>query len=219
MKKSVSFFCAIFLICAVHAQSVFTSLPPADSNKTYVFYLHGGIVQEQGAEAVSKDFGPYLYHAITDSLAAGGFMVISEVRPKGTDEKDYALKIKRQVDSLLVQGVKITNIAIVGASQGAWIALEASLLLKQPRLKFALLGICNEYNLAYFSKIRQGLCGNFFSIYETSDSKLSCLSLFMDVRCRTGFKELALDIGKGHGFLYQPYDDWVKPLVKWISEP
>ncbi len=219
MKKTVSFFYALLFLIDGHAQTVWTSLPPTDTSKTYVFYLHGGIVQEQGAEAVSKEFGPYLYQAITDSLAAAGFVVISEVRPPGTIEKEYALKIKRQVDSLLSAGIQISNIAIVGASQGAWIALEAALLLKQPQLKFALLGICNEYNLDYFSKLRQGLCGNFFSIYETSDSKQSCLSLFMDVRCRTGFKELALDIGKGHGFLYRPYNDWVKPLVKWISEP
>ncbi len=219
MKKTVSFFCALLFLFTGHAQSVWTSLPSTDSSKNYVFYLHGGIVQEQGPGAVSKEFGPYLYHAITDSIAAAGFVVISEVRPPGTIEKEYALKIKKQVDSLMSAGIPISNIAIVGASQGAWIALEAALLLKQPQLKFALLGICNEHNLAYFSKVRQGLCGNFFSIYETSDGKQSCLSLFMDVSCRTGFKELALDIGKGHGFLYRPYEDWMKPLVQWISEP
>ena len=47
------------------------SEPPgkADRGATYLFYLHGRIVQEQGREAVSPKYGRYEYDAILGRLA------------------------------------------------------------------------------------------------------------------------------------------------------
>ena len=44
--------------------------PPAtpDPAATYVFYLHGRIVQQQGRHAVSAEHGPYYYDAIVERL-------------------------------------------------------------------------------------------------------------------------------------------------------
>ena len=95
-----------------------------DSTGVYLFYLHGGIVQEQGANAVSIDFGRYEYHAILDSFKKQGFHVISEVRPRGTQEINYAKKVCKQIDSLLIKGVSPKNIIVVGASQGGFITID-----------------------------------------------------------------------------------------------
>ena len=38
--------------------------------------------------AVSPEFGAYRYHAILDSLRAGGFLVLADVRPKGNGRSD-----------------------------------------------------------------------------------------------------------------------------------
>ena len=146
MKLAVSFFCMVLSLSFLNAQETKAD----DTLSKYLFYLHGGIVQQQGASAVSKTFGPYLYNDIVDSLRSKGFIVLSEVRPHGTDEKIYAGKIAGQVDSLLKTGVGAGNIVIAGASQGAWIAFEVALLLKNPSLNFAVLGICNNYNMNYF---------------------------------------------------------------------
>ena len=182
----------------------------------YMFYLHGGIIQEEGINAVSAQFGKYEYRAILDTLAANGFRVISEPRAKETEDIPFAMKIKGQIDSLVAMGVQPRHISVVGASAGAYIALEAALINDHPDLKFALIGLCSEYALGYFSNFSQDLDGDFLSIYERSDSKKSCASLFSRPAVR--FQEVAVDMGIDHGFLYQPYDEWVRPLVKWAKE-
>ena len=61
------------------------------------------------------------------------------------------------------------------------------------------------------------LWGNFLSIYESSDEKGSCKSLFNPKHRKSKFKEVKLNMGNGHGFLYKPYDEWVIPLVNWAN--
>ena len=213
MKLAVSFFCMVLSLSFLNAQETKAD----DTLSKYLFYLHGGIVQQQGAIAVSKTFGPYLYNDIVDSLRSKGFIVLSEVRPHGTDEKIYAGKIAGQVDSLLKTGVGAGNIVIAGASQGAWIAFEVALLLKNPSLNFVVLGICNNYNMNYFSSYKKQLCGRFLSIYESSDTKQSCDLLLKEMNCKTGYTEVQLDMGLGHGFIFRPYKEWIDPLVKWME--
>jgi anti-sigma factor RsiW len=84
----------------------------------FLFYLHGQIVEDQGPNAVSPKYGHYQYAAILAALSAGGYTVISEVRPQGTDVLTYARRLVVQVDSLKVAGVPSRHITIVGASKG-----------------------------------------------------------------------------------------------------
>lgn len=189
-----------------------------DRNGVYLFYLHGGIVQEQGANAVSKDFGRYEYHAILDSFKSQGFQVISEVRPRGTQEISYAKKVCRQIDSLLLKGISPKNIVVVGASQGGFITIEIAHLMKNNEIGYVILGVCNEYNVKYYKNIRKQLCGNFLSIFESSDNKRSCRELLGDSDCKSRFSEINLTMGNGHGFIFKPYDEWMKPISVWIKE-
>jgi hypothetical protein len=100
---------------------------------------------------------------------------------------------------------------------GGYIALEVAYKLKNPDLKYAVLGLCSEYAIKYFSNHNSELCGNFFSIYEKSDEAKSCSELLDQSSCGKKLKELALDMGNGHGFLYKPYSEWVGPLIAWIN--
>src|SRR5206468_510790 len=81
-------------------------------------FLHGRIVQEQGRRAVSPDYGPYEYDAILRGLASAGFVVISEVRPRGTEAPVYADRVVGQVRRLLDAGVPSRQITVLGASMG-----------------------------------------------------------------------------------------------------
>jgi len=199
-------------------QTISTIIPKkVDPSKKYLFYLHGGVVQEYGVYAVSKDYGAYEYLKILDTLSSYGYIVISERRPKGTDEVEYAEKVSKQVDTLLKGGVAPENIIVVGASQGAYITIEAANMLKNQQIKYAVLAVCNEYNVNYYSKYNKELCGNFLSIYESSDHKGSCNKLLMEQHCKSGYEEVRLDMGNGHGFIFRPYQEWVHPLVKWIN--
>jgi hypothetical protein len=186
-------------------------------SQKYLFYLHGGIVQEQGANAVSPQFGAYKYQNIVDTLTLFGYQVISEVRLKGIDEISYAEKVEKQIDTLLRAGVTPANIIVVGASQGAYIAIEIAWKLKNPKIKYVIMALCWEYSLDHFSKYKSELCGDFLSIYESSDRKGSCDALLMDKHCKAGYKEIKLDMGNGHGFIFKPFPEWVLPLVAWIA--
>lgn len=215
---------------AIHPQAQFfqeyfqrsrvtTGVPAfVDPNTVYLFYLHGGVVQDQGADAVSQYYGAYKYHDILDTLSGRGMHVISEVRPKDTDERIYAAKIARQVDTLLNLGVTPENIVIAGASLGAYIAVEAAYRLQNPNINVALLGLCTDYSLDYFQSYRDKLCGRWLSISEQSDPKGPCTRLLDNPDCKSGYRELELETGYDHGFLFRPYRAWVDPLVQWINE-
>jgi hypothetical protein len=210
-------------INAVHLSvsgQTFTSTVSGKINKeeTYLFYLHGAIVQEMGIHAVSEEFGKYEFIGILDTLSHYGYHVISEVRPKGTDVVKYAEKVSKQIDILLAQGVQPENIVVVGASQGAYITVEVANLVKNPKVKYAILALCNDYNINYYAKYSPKLCGNFLSIYEETDQKKSCQKLLANQFCKTGFKEIKLNMGNGHGFIFKPYPEWTKPLVQWINK-
>lgn len=208
-----------FPLFNVSAQSISKSVPKKpDINSTYLFYLHGGVVQNQGPNAVSEYYGKYEYQAILDTLKNRGFYVISEVRPKNTEEKEYAKKLKNQIDTLILLGVSDKSIVVVGASLGAYIALETSILNKNPNIRFVLLGLCSEYALEYFHPFQKDFSGQFLSIYESSDSKGKCFSIFQELEGKSSFKEIKLEMGIDHAFLFKPYDEWINPLVNWIKK-
>ena len=208
--------CLMFVAC-----SKTTPLTPHLPNEismegTYVFYLHGGVVQAQGIPAVSDYYGAYEYLNIVESLRSGGHYVVSEVRHKDTQELDYARQLSLQIDTLINAGVPPQNITVVGASLGAYIAMELAHIKNRQDLNYALLGLCSEYALGYFEQYREGLCGNFLSIYEASDSKSSCQSLLNHPDCKSGYREIRLDMGIDHAFLFKPYPEWTEPLQEWI---
>src|ERR1035437_3073952 len=94
--------------------------------QSYLFYLHGAIVEDQGPNAVSQQFGAYEYEGILNAFRKEKFTVISEVRAKNTVVTDYAKKVVRQIDSLLKTGVPANKITVLGGSKGAVITLYVS---------------------------------------------------------------------------------------------
>ena len=215
--KAIVIFCLILLFdLPADAQTIRLSLPEKiDVSGKWLFYLHGAIVQDQGINAVSKDFGPYKYLDILDTLRSKGFYVISEARPKDTRPEDYAEKISKQIDSLIAAKVSAGNITIVGASSGAAITMQIAMKMKKPEINYVIMGLCWPYSSNDYQN--KDFCGNFLSIYESSDPHGSCELVFTGRSCAL-FKEIKLNTGKSHGFLYQPYKEWVDPLVEWIKE-
>lgn len=218
-KQTRIIFILLLFTIGIKAQSVSPMIPAnPDTTQTFLFYLHGGIVQEQGINAVSPYYGKYEYLAILDSLSSKGYHVISEARPKGTEVKDYALKVKNQVDTLLSEGVAAENIVIVGASLGAYIAMETALQLKHPAIRYIIIGLCSVYARNYFGEYRVTYKGHFLSIYERSDSKGSCKAIFPPSSENLHFEEIELNTGLDHAFLYKPYKAWVQPVVNWVEQ-
>lgn len=203
-------------IAASYGQSISTDVPKEiDTSKRVLIYLHGGVVQQQGAEAVSEYYGRYEYDKILEELAARGFHVISEIRAKDTTEEVFSEKLKKQIEALLKLGLEPERITVVGASLGAYIAIETAYKLKNKKVRFALLGLCSDYAVDHYRKYRSQLIGDFLSIYEKSDEKGSCRDIFTPLHEDSKFREIQLDMGNSHAFLFKPHDEWILPLVEW----
>jgi len=189
-----------------------------DPSKQYLFYLHGKIVEEQGIHAVSPDYGEYEYVAILEKFASYDFIVISEQRPKNADGMKYAERVVEQVTELMKAGVPAKNIAIVGASKGAYIVMFISHLLENEEINFVIMAICHPDTIAEFKRDKISLYGNVLSIYDSVDEFAgSCQEIFAfsEGKGLARHDEIVLHVGTGHGILYKPLDEWVVPAVEW----
>lgn len=193
------------------------SEPPAkpEPGATYVFYLHGRIVQEQGREAVSPKYGRYEYDAILARLAEAGLVVLSEVRPKDMEPSACAGRVAGQVRRLLDAGVPARRITVVGASMGGYIAMLVSNRLAVREIGYVFMGSCDEDTL----RLGDGLHGEVLSIFEATDElEQSCAPQFARASGLGRHAEVRLETGLHHGFLYRALPEWIGPVVRWARE-
>jgi hypothetical protein len=187
-------------------------------SKSYLFYLHGAVVTELGDNAINQsvpEWGPYEYSKILDSLRKQDFVVISEIRKKGVPNEFYVNKICSQIDSLLRLKIPAKNITVLGASAGWDIGVRVSSKLKNKQVNYVIMGGC--WPNTYKEFISMELYGNFLSIYEKSDPHGSCMKIF-EGRKNIRHKEIMLDTGLSHGFIYKGHQAWIYPLVRWLKE-
>lgn len=181
----------------------------------HIVYLHGRIVQEQGPEAVSPEHGRYRFDDIVAALAREGAVVHAPVRDRGTTLQQGADAAKTIVDELLAAGTPAANITVVGASQGAIIAALVSDQRTEADLRYALLAGCNDW---LSDTLKPRLHGHVLSIHEASDNLVgSCKRLFAGSPEAGETREVRIDTGLGHGFLYRPLDDWLRPTLRWAE--
>lgn len=189
------------------------------SPKHYLFYLHGKIVEDQGPNAVEiiNGYGAYEYNNILHAFSSAGFNVLSEVRQKNTDVIEYSHKIVEQVNTLISNGTEPQNITVIGASKGAIIAMLISSYLKNKDVNFVFLAGCNADVLAPLTMIQ--FCGNILSIYEKSDDFGGSCGVFKAVSQLSipHYKEIELNTGLRHGFIFKPLREWVEPSIKWAK--
>jgi hypothetical protein len=182
-----------------------------------VFFLHNMFLETAGMDDAHPEYGKYEYKQILSAFEKEGFIVFSEIRKRGTDGDTYAAKVRGQVDSLLKKGVKPGHITVVGTSKGAYITWRASALLKNKDVNFVLIGICNEGTLEQ----KKGFdpYGNILSIYEHSDALgQSCSALkARSPGTMPHFKEIELNTGLKHGFLYKASPGWLTPTMMWAK--
>jgi len=186
-----------------------------DNTKRYLFYLHGLIVEEAGIRPKSQEHGYYEYELILEALAQEGFIVISEVRGKGTEIKPYAESIASQIKKLLVNGVSPENITVVGASRGGVISAYISNLLREKKTNYIFLAGLFE---KYLEDENLKLYGNVLSIHDQSDKFSITPALYFQRSKGLGiFKEIVLNLNIGHGLVYKPHREWIDPFLEWIK--
>lgn len=183
-------------------------------NTKQIIYIHGRIIEQQGENAYSEEFGKYELDSIISALEFEKSVVHYEIRTENVEPKEYANKISKQIDSLILLGIKPTNITIIGASKGAIIASNVSDLNSNP-INYVFLAGNNEYqelnnNWKFHGQV---LC-----IYDRSDNIAGKNYDYWqnNENYTTKFEQLELTTNLGHGFLFKPLDAWVEPTKKWI---
>jgi hypothetical protein len=178
----------------------------------YLFYISGYIVTSENTRPTSPRFGVYEYKKILEAFEQRGFIVISEARKQSQEIEPFAKNVAAHVRQLLKAGVPPQNITVVGASQGAWMAMLVSTYIANRDLNFVFLGACAaEDGLLNLVDLH----GNVLFISERTDKRGSCQRFRDDAKGLRDYKDLELNTGHKHGFLYRPLNEWVEPVVQW----
>ncbi len=186
-----------------------------DKSVHYIFYLHGLIIEELGIRPKSEAFGYYEYEEILRALARQGFVVISEARKKGTHVVKYAEFLVSQIQSLISGGISPRKITVVGASKGGVIAAYVSRILMVNDMNFVFLAGLFEQVLKDES---MRLFGNVLSIHDSSDTfSITPQAYFDRSRNLNRSKTVVLDLNRGHGLIYKPFEEWLTLLFEWIE--
>ena len=62
----------------------------------HVFYLHGRIIEEQGRNAFSPNFGKYEFDSIISAITVKNSIVHCEIRNENVDPRAYALHVSKK---------------------------------------------------------------------------------------------------------------------------
>jgi len=209
----------VLLLCTAgfgqaDGQSSQRSALAVDKGLRYVIYLPGRIVQAGNTRPVSPKFGVYEYEQILETFKQSGFRVISQARDQSTDVERYAATLADEIRALLVAGVPAKHITVVGASQGSWIAMLASTYLQNRNVNFVLIAACSA-DPAFLKMVN--LHGNVLSIFEKTDLAQSCVEYRRDATGVRDWKEVEVNTGLKHGFLFRPLKEWTEPAIAWAK--
>ncbi len=207
------------LAAGVTACAAETATP--DNTPRHLIYLHGRIVQDQQSRRPQHpEFGTYELDEIESALEQRGFVTSAEVRPRAATVSESADRVVAQVRNLLASGVPAERITVVGGSMGASIALLASARLRDSGLRFAVLGACLEPTARELIRDEgHGPSGHVLAIREASDDIVEpCADWSGDLGSPDlEVREIRVDTGLGHGFLYRPLPEWLEPVVEWAG--
>jgi hypothetical protein len=138
---------------------------------------------------------------------------VSEARAKDTDPKVYSDKVAGQIEALLAAGVPGRQITVIGVSKGSVIAMLVSTQVRSPEVGYVILANCNGWVTEHF---HIDLHGQVLSIYEATDSVGgTCGPIFAQSKQIGRHREIRLETGLRHGFLYRPMKEWLEPAIAW----
>jgi len=188
-----------------------------DENQRYIFFFHNKFVQENPLNATHPEYGKAEYNEILESFRKDNFIVFSEKRKKNTNAAEYAEKIVKQVKALIKKGVPPNHITVIGTSQGGYIAQYVSTYLSNSDVNFVFIGCFRDVDIQEIPDIN--FCGNILTIYEKSDIYgVSAIKRKETSKCKIDhFKEIELNTGLKHGFLFKAADNWITPSKKWAN--
>ncbi|MBL0737379.1 alpha/beta hydrolase [Flavobacterium sp. GN10] len=189
----------------------------ASKDQRYIFFFHNKFVEENDLNVAHPEYGKAEYNEILKSYRKDNFIVFSEKRKKNTNSAEYAEKMTKQIKKLIKKGVPANHITVIGTSQGGYIAQYVSTYLSNPDVNFVFIGCFRDIDIKEIPDIN--FCGNILTIYEKSDIYgVSAIKRKENSKCKIEhFKEIELNTGLKHGFLYKAADNWIAPSKKWAN--
>lgn len=188
-----------------------------ENDDRFIFFLHNRFLEEHEQSELHPEFGRTEYKEILAEFEKSGLKVISEKRNGNVNAREYAQRIVDQIDSLISKGTEPEKITIVGTSKGGYIAQYVSTLANNPELNFVFVASFRNSDLENIPEINY--CGNILTIYEKTDPfGVSAIGRKENSTCKIEhFKEVELNTGMGHGFLFKPLKEWIEPTIKWAN--
>lgn len=183
----------------------------------YIFFLHNRFLENHPLSEAHPQYGKVEYREILAEFEKGGFTTISAIRKGNVNAQVYAQKALHQIDSLIQLGVKAHEITVIGTSKGGYIAQYVSHLAQNPELNFVFIASFRQSDLQNIPDL--SICGRILNIYEASDP----FGESMQPRINTAtceishFRDLELNTGLKHGFLFKALAAWLEPCKEWAK--
>lgn len=190
----------------------------SETEKDYIFFIHNKFLEENPDGTFAEEYNIKVeYNEILKSFKNDGFIVFSEKRLPKTNGVEYAKKVVKQIDSLISKGVQPNHITVIGTSKGGYIAQFVSSFAKNPNLNFVFIGSFQDTDIEEIPTIN--FCGNILTIYEKSDVfGVTAIKRKETSKLKINqFKEIELNTGLKHGFLYIASEEWIKPCKMWAK--
>jgi len=186
-------------------------------HQEHLFFLHNRFLETHELSDLHPEYGKVKYEQIIQAFEKENFKVISEIRNGNTDTQTYARRVSDQIEELISTGVPPHKITVVGTSKGGYIAQYVSTYLNQPNVNFVFVAAFQNSDIENFPEI--DYCGNILTIYEKSDPfGVSAIRRKETSTCNIKhFKEIELNTGLNHGFIFRPMEEWIQPCVKWAK--
>lgn len=203
------------LTIIIFCSTFFASTKEPDDQ--FVFFLHNRFLEEHELHESHPEYGRTEYKEILAEFEKNGLNVISENRNGNVNAREYALGIINQIDSLLSKGIDPQKITVVGTSKGGYIAQYVSTVAANADLNFVFVASFRNSDIENIPDINY--CGNILTIYEKTDPfGESAIERKEHSTCEiTHFKEIELNTGMGHGFLFKPLKEWMEPTIEWAK--
>ena len=187
------------------------------SEERYIVFLHNRFLETHELNELHPQYGRTEYKEIINEFEKAGFTVISEIRYGNVNARNYAIKVIEQIDSLVNHGSNPNRITVIGTSKGGYIAQYVSTMANNPNLNFVFIASFRNPDIQNIPEINY--CGNILTIYEKSDPYgVSAVARKNTSSCQIrNFKEVELNTGMGHGFIFKPLKEWIHPSIQWAN--
>ncbi len=185
--------------------------------QAHAFFLHNRFLETHKVNDIHPLYGQVEYDKILKAFEKENIKVISEQRKGDTNTQAYARYVQGQIDSLISVGIPPQKITVIGTSKGGYIAQYISTYLNNPAINFVFVAAYQDSDIENFPEINY--CGNILTIHEKSDPfGVSAIRRKETSTCNIKhFKEVELNTGLNHGFIFRPMEEWISPCIRWAK--